>query len=321
VEKLKKSVIPLILLALLPASIIFINTPRTYAQTAELKITPAKNFFVANTTASGTKFTINITIDNVEDLYGWQISVTWNPAFLNYSDVTLPAGHVFAGKDYFILGPDISVPGKVVYGVTLGIGQTSFTGSGILCQIELEILNIGAPPASCKIEFADPYVDTVLLDSAGEDIEFTTVGAYFTYAYLQGHRVTVGGQNFVVLTYSNGVIAPNSVIALPEQTAILFNITGDPGFGFVNVTIPKTLLDASATAWKVYVDSTLKTAQITSNATHTFIYVEFTFGSLVTIKIVGTWIVPEFPSIQLLMLFMAIALFTVLFLKFRKHQK
>jgi hypothetical protein len=124
-----------------------------------------------------------------------------------------------------------------------------------------------------------------------------------------------------VLTYSNGVIAPNSVIALPGQTAILFNITGDPGFGFVNVTIPKTLLDASATAWKVYVDSTLKTAQITSNATHTFIYVEFTFGSLVTIKIVGTWIVPEFPSIQLLMLFMAIALFTVLFLKFRKHQK
>jgi len=320
---MRKSVCLISILLLTLASSLFFSIPKTYANGTELKILPEKNFFVANTTASGTKFTINVTVNNVADLFSWQIGVRWNASLLDYSSISIPSDNIFDGKTYLPAGPDLSVPGYLVYGVSLGPGQTSVSGSGTLCQIEFKIRDITNVPALCEIKFDNIGVDTFLLNSKGLDIPggFTTKSAYFMYeyAYLQAHTVTVGGKTFTVRTYSNGEIAPNSVVALTDEKAIVFNVTGESGrFGFVNVTIPKDLLVGSP--WTVLINGVETTAQITSDKSNTYVYVEFTFGSQVEVKIVGTSMVPEFTMLPLIISLICTAS-AVSIIQLRKRKK
>ncbi|MBS7615691.1 hypothetical protein KEJ45_00615 [Candidatus Bathyarchaeota archaeon] len=323
---MKKSIIvPLILLMLLPT--LSLSIPKIFAETStELQILPENNFFAANTTASGTKFVLTVKVVNVEDLMSWQIGVRWNESLLTFSNISIPSDNVFAGQSYITAGPDTSVPGYVVYGAAIFDPSATFSGNGTLCQIELEILEITDVPALCEIAFDNIGVDTFLLNHEGLDIEggFTTTSAYFIYeyAYLQTHTVAVGDETFEVSTYSNGEIEPDSVVALIEDTAIAFNVTGESGhFGFVNVTVPKALLNSDST-WTVYLNGVETSAQVTSNATHTFIYVEFTFESPIEVKIVGTWIVPEFATIvSLVTLLMGTTLVTTTIIKLKARKK
>jgi hypothetical protein len=304
---MKKTAITLLMLmALLP--VLAVNTQKTYAQSpgTELLILPEKNIFTANTTAPGTKFLINVTIYNVTDLFSWQIGVRWNSSLLNFSSVVKPSDMVYAGKTY-VEAIDTGTPGYLVYGQALLTPPGVNVTKGTLCQIELQIMPSASAPATSEINFANIGVDTFLLNSQGLDIPggFTPKGAYFVYTILQTQTATVDSQNFDVSIISNGEIVPNSLVAIKEETAIAFNITGTSGqLGLVNVTVPKSLLKATdPSAWTVYVNGESTTAQIVANETHTFVYVEFTFGSPVTVKIKGTWIVPEFATVLPLIIF------------------
>jgi hypothetical protein len=85
---------------------------------------------------------------------------------------------------------------------------------------------------------------------------------------------------------------------------ISFNVTGPAGkAGYCNVTIPKGLLRDNP--WKILVNGTdrISLCTVTENDTHTFIYIPYTHSSN-TIQIIGTWVVPEFPSAMILPLLM-----------------
>ncbi|MEM3361633.1 MAG: cohesin domain-containing protein, partial [Candidatus Bathyarchaeia archaeon] len=132
----------------------------------------------------GDTITINVTVNDVTDLFSWQIAVEWDPTLLSFSSISLPSDHVFKGKSYLPAGPDFPEPGYLVYGVSLGPGQSSFSGSGRLCQIVLTIIK--APTSGqtlqCDISFENLAVDTFLLDSRALDISFTTVNAQYHYS-------------------------------------------------------------------------------------------------------------------------------------------
>jgi len=95
---------------------------------------------------------------------------------------------------------------------------------------------------------------------------------------------------------------------------ISFNVTGHPGtFGFCNFTIPKNLLNDNGThSWWLYlngVNETYLLAPKVENTTHTFLYFTFIFTQNThKVTVIGSWAVPEFPTIIILPLLMIITL-------------
>jgi parallel beta-helix repeat protein len=82
----------------------------------------------------------------------------------------------------------------------------------------------------------------------------------------------------------------------PEEGALIrFNVEGEAGTtGFCRVSIPKGLLTAEGD-WTVLVDRASVTPTIDEDATSTYLY--FTYNhSTKTVEIIGTDVIPEFPS-------------------------
>jgi len=63
-------------------------------------------------------FTINITVNNVTDLYAWQTMVYYNPLILKCNNVTYPPGHVFDGKNPNYPTPDFQIWNKTLLNET-----------------------------------------------------------------------------------------------------------------------------------------------------------------------------------------------------------
>jgi hypothetical protein len=100
----------------------------------------------------------------------------------------------------------------------------------------------------------------------------------------------------------------------PGAKSITFDVEGTAGSGFCNVTIPKSLLYASAANWTVKVDgTTLPPANftVTENGEYVFIYFSYSH-SRHSIEITGTSVVPEFQPDLFLPLLIGMSLATML---------
>jgi hypothetical protein len=103
------------------------------------------------------------------------------------------------------------------------------------------------------------------------------------------------------------------------QKKISFNVTGPTGkAGYCNVTVPKDLLQGNP--WTVYINTTDCTTlcSITENGTHTFIYIPYTCSTNM-VQIKGTWVIPEFPHV-ILLLFMVVSIIAVILAKKTYHK-
>jgi parallel beta-helix repeat protein len=99
---------------------------------------------------------------------------------------------------------------------------------------------------------------------------------------------------YIVYVVSNST--PSDFSFNPEEGALLrFNVEGEAGTtGFCRVSIPKGLLSAEGD-WTVLVDRASVTPTIDEDATNTYLY--FTYNhSTKTVEIIGTDVIPEFPS-------------------------
>ena len=122
---------------------------------------------------------------------------------------------------------------------------------------------------------------------------------------------TVGGVPYDVRMDTNSTITSAAIHYVPSPK-MSFDVEGPPGTtGFCNVSIPKVFLNASLNEWVVRVDGIEVTANITESPTHTFLF--FTYShSKKTIEIIGTYLVPEFPQVIILVLIMLFSLVTAL---------
>jgi hypothetical protein len=105
------------------------------------------------------------------------------------------------------------------------------------------------------------------------------------------------GKTYYVPIFTNSTVS-NFFGLDPNGPSISFNVTGTPGTGFCNVTIPKALLDATLLEdWVVKIDGiqlTLGEYSATENAQYVFIYLNYSHsGHLIEIE--GTWVITEFP--------------------------
>lgn len=129
----------------------------------------------------GDAFILNITITDVTNLGAWQVTLQWNPSLLTFVNITLPSDHAFHALNPITAGPDLSTPGQMTYGVSVGPGQPGFTGSGTLAQVALRIVQGG----QCPISFEGVPTDTFLSALNLADIPFALVNGYYAYAQQQ----------------------------------------------------------------------------------------------------------------------------------------
>ena len=98
------------------------------------------------------------------------------------------------------------------------------------------------------------------------------------------------------------------------KSKLIFTVSGPSGTnGYVKATIPKDMLPAEGN-WTVLVDGNPVIPTIDEDANKT--YIHFTYGhSTKTIKIQGTYAIPEFPSIIFLPLFLMATLLVTFYRK------
>jgi hypothetical protein len=165
--------------------------------------------------------------------------------------------------------------------------------------------DISTPVEVFKIEIeAKSFVPSVLVDVYAQyagDIDLNDLltgdcpNDYTVYMnQYKTHPIIVDSTSYNVTTLSNSTVS--SITLDQAGMAITFNVTGSVGTkGYVNVTIPKTLLNAETTDWTIMLDDVAASATISANATHTIVQLNYTHSDH-RIRIQGTWVVPEFPS-------------------------
>jgi hypothetical protein len=140
--------------------------------------------FYTNTTSVGSHFNITIHVYNVADLQAYQIHLEYNPTFLNATRVWLPAwdtNWVFYNKTTIRPQPKFG-SNYVRIGDAIQGNYPTFSGEGILCVIEFEILF--APTTgeiSCSLNVNN--TDTLLLDSNRNEISSIKTNGHYTYIY------------------------------------------------------------------------------------------------------------------------------------------
>lgn len=167
------------------------------AQRAEIKIidpdTGEKVFrFYTNTTIKGSRFNVTIFVYDVTDLFAFQVYLEVNDNFLNITNAWLPdwdTQYVFYGKDKFKLGPEFydtdhdTLNNAVLVGDTLLLTTDTFTGSGLLAIIELEIVNKPSKDQVISCDLSIDNSDTILLNSRLDEIPLIKTNGVYEYVW------------------------------------------------------------------------------------------------------------------------------------------
>jgi len=126
---------------------------------------------------------------------------------------------------------------------------------------------------------------------------------------------TWNGVSYNIDVVSNSTVSDFYFNPSPDLPSINFNVTGESGTsGFCRVTIPKELLWVED-GWTVYVgDELITDYALIPDQSYTYLY--FTYGhSTKTVRIIGTHVIPEFPSTIILTMFLVITVVAVAFAK------
>jgi len=205
------------------ASTVYITIPVHAAGTVNIlnATDGSSNFnFTAGQKNVGDTILMNITITGASGIGTWQVGIQWDKTVLSFVSMTLPSDHIFANKGPISTPPDASTAGLVVMGVSIGFGQTAFSGGGRLAQLTLNITKV--PGAGETIEsnigFEGITIDTFIMvgltDVSGD---YTFNNAHYKYTGPAGPALT------------HDVAVTNVV---PSATSVLENSTVN-----INVTV------------------------------------------------------------------------------------
>ena len=256
-------------------------------------------------------FDINVTINNLDA--GWQVvgvefKLRYDPALLAIKNVTEGPfmatfaeppnqGTMFMGPVY---GSDYVLVGIVILADENGTWHEPFpSGNGTIATIAFQVIQ--GPSTSVNLELFDTKVGDIYANPINHTAE---VGVFIFNVEILYHNIVVYGEPFVVTTASNATISPVPMMILPRYKTLTFNATGADGAqSFVNITIPSNLLwlEEPTDTWLVLVGGYQVTPTVGGNDTHTWLYFTFTTNQK-PIQIVGTSVIPEFPTSTFLIL-------------------
>jgi hypothetical protein len=150
-----------------------------------------------------------------------------------------------------------------------------------------------APPAV-------PSPDNVSLDYRVMIWQNTKLSSlkYLVFQIARQEVIPYLGKNYYVPIFTNSTVSDFiHDFSNPNAPIISLKVSGTTGMGFCNITIPRALIDVKTGSWTVLIDETLLPSAnftVTQNDEYVFIYLTYSHSDH-TIKIMGTWVVTEFP--------------------------
>jgi M6 family metalloprotease-like protein len=156
--------------------------------TTMTKISVIPSSIIDPSLGPGSTIVINVTVQDVVDLFCWQIGLSFDATVLSCTKAWYPSDNVFAGMFMVPLEPLIdNSRGFVWHGASL-IGAYKFSGKGTLCQIEFKVLARG----TSILMFSGLYDDTFLLNYDLDSIPLTVTDGYFDNSITVGMQVNLG---------------------------------------------------------------------------------------------------------------------------------
>ncbi|MEM3361443.1 MAG: hypothetical protein QXV85_09615 [Candidatus Bathyarchaeia archaeon] len=248
---------------------------------------------------------LNATAENVPDgVQGVEVKLF----FGNITDYAVPVSYsTKVGQTGGVLNPSVltardglydeyenktSSPylGAVMYWVSAAsMGDAWYGSEGIIATITFKIVNKpsaseGAFKSTFEIlysELTDANIVSIYPDNINGAFEVLPDPTVFD--------VNVLGTIYqVVIEGDVAISAGDNLNVNVTAKTISFNVTSNDGY--FNVTIPKALMNADLSDWRVFLNQTEATADIAENTTHTSIYVSLDVG-FYTVTIKSSWIV------------------------------
>lgn len=318
---IKTRKLPWILIGMLMISTIFYSAtsirPVSAQTTAVLFVDPPTA--AIQTQPTGAQFSLNISIANITGLVGLEFDVNWTAGAVDCLSIT---ENLFATLTPVDQQSNIwnlkktfnNTEGTLVYAQLwqdLNAAQAGGYAPANITEptypegkLAAAIINFNVTQIPDVGSYVDvPFIITVALpsDALANQIPIDVVNAtYRIYGppsvFTNVIPVQWNSQTFNVTTVSNETVIPSTVIFVggPPTWSLAFNVTGNFGdIGYVNVTIPKGLMDSPGGNWTVNVNGAPVTTEATNDTMNTYLYfvtsIPPTEGQ---VTIIGT--IPEF---------------------------
>lgn len=267
-----------------------------------------------------TTFTLSVKMFNVSPtglpspygIYGLEVKLTWNDTVIKPVSVQKYIGDTLVGvlneptfiieeltsSSYWLVAssldpaPPWNGTDKKIFDITFQvINQTVEPKPDLFSDLTLAFTDIAMNPDDAFTAVVVPHLKE---DGSVEIKAFPSINIYTVTFELTTHEVQIQSDSII--------LAPENLNFNPAERSISFNII-TMADGWCNVTIPKSLLYSDPLdAWIVEVDGEMAIFIASENATHTFLWFEFSPDAH-TVKIIGTWAIPEFMPHHLILLF------------------
>jgi len=176
---LLKRLVSGIILALLLATILAVTI-----KIQPIKADPTTSVYIgppSKTAAVGDSFTVNVTVENVENLFAWQIAMYYPSSVLNGTQVDEGPFLKAGGSTNFMI-VNFTDTYNATYGYLLVgdvlLSALTVNGSGTLATVTFKAVATG--PCALNIDTTDKLFPTQLLDFDLKNIPFTTVDGQVT---------------------------------------------------------------------------------------------------------------------------------------------
>ena len=201
-----------------------IDSEGVAAMTTEASALPSLNVTseTAYTPAWNTTFSVNVAVQNVANLYGYDFKLYWNSTLLDCIGFKTPLPNTWSTHNFAAENQTNQALGMYWLAVTASSGATAFTGTTTLATLTFKITYDPIYPenVTCLLHLADTY----LSDQSASAIAHTTVdGQYWLYSTKPA--ITVAGAFGAPLkTYTSAFGVPFNVTAYKIET-INVNVT------------------------------------------------------------------------------------------------
>jgi hypothetical protein len=124
------------------------------AQSSSAKVGITPNTMQLSSAQIGSIIEVQLTVENVQNLFAWNLNLTWNPKVLNLTNVQEGSFLSNTGSTLFPWSSEISPTsrsqGYIDSVVCTLLEATSANGNGVLATLSFQVLSAGVSPISIE---------------------------------------------------------------------------------------------------------------------------------------------------------------------------
>ena len=166
------------------ATSIFVNLMSSSATSSTTTVFVDPLNLINETLQAGSKFTVHVNVSDVNDLFTWQVNMSWDSSILNVSRI-IP-GEFLARADNqtssealggVVINSTDNAQGYGLFAESILGDVAGISGNGSLVSIEFLVVDYGSTDLNISVSGTLP---TVLLDSASGTITYNKTDGYFS---------------------------------------------------------------------------------------------------------------------------------------------